>query len=111
MSILIKGIDLPESCRVCKFNDYNEWDDTWCMVTEKDIEHEARNERRRSKDCPLVPIPEHGRLGDLDDFAKRMKNLVEKAEDDGFDLGAVWYSEFVRHVELTPTIIPAEEDE
>ena len=54
-----------------------------------------------------VPVPEHGRLGDLDDFAKRMKNLAEKAKNDGFDLGAAWYSAFVRHIELTPTIIPA----
>lgn len=57
-----------------------------------------------------VPVPEHGRLGDLDDFAKRMKSLVEKAENDGFDLGAAWYSAFVRHIELTPTIIPASEE-
>jgi hypothetical protein len=56
-----------------------------------------------------VPVPPHGRLGDLDDFAKRMKSLVEKADNDGFDLGAVWYSTFVQHIELTPTIIPAEE--
>lgn len=56
-----------------------------------------------------VSVPEpHGRLGDLDDFAKRMKSLVEKAENDGFDLGAVWYSTFVQHIELTSTIIPAD---
>ena len=62
-------------------------------------------------DCVAIPVPTHGRLGDLDDFAKRMKNLVEKAEDDGFDLGTVWYSTFVRHIELTPTVIPAEDGE
>ena len=59
---------------------------------------------------PLVPVPPHGRLGDLDDFAKRMKNLVEKAENDGFDLGTAWYSAFVRHIELTPTIILADKE-
>ena len=57
-----------------------------------------------------VPVSEHGRLGDLDDFAKRMKNLVEKAENDGFDLGAAWYSAFVRHIELTHTIILADKE-
>ena len=96
MSVYIKGFPLPNNCGACPLRL------AWCRER---IYMVTRPER-----CPLVPVPEHGRLGDLDDFAKRMKNLVEKAESDGFDLGAAWYSAFVRHIELTPAIILADKE-
>ena len=57
-----------------------------------------------------VPVPEHGRLGDLEKLSERMKALLEKAEDDGFDIGVWWYSTFLRYIEYAPTIIPANKE-
>lgn len=104
MSILIEGMEMPKkgswiSLRI--FPDGQCVLHSWCG-NDDEIKFEFMEH------LTAVPVPPHGRLGDLDDFAKRMKSLVEKAENDGFDLGAVWYSTFVQHIELTPTIIPAD---
>ena len=102
MSLLIKNVEMP--------TDHPLW-----IVVHSDGTVEA-NEVSASRPVgwqtlrdAAVPVhPPYGRLGDLDDFAKRMKDLVEKANNDGFDLGAAWYSAFVRHIELTPTVIEAD---
>lgn len=114
MSVYIKDMEMPTSCRAChlKMNcDDCEELECVCVPLHQQIGYldDLLTDKRRD-DCPLVLVPEHGRLGDLDDFAKRMKNLVEKAENDGFDLGAAWYSAFVRHIELTHTIILADKE-
>lgn len=76
MDILIKGMEKPRCCGDCRFfkrghNPFGEdfifaqpWGD--CLVSgEKDvIEHEI------SEGCPLVALPEHGRLVDLDKLAE-----------------------------------------
>lgn len=98
MSILISGMEMPHDEAVALYIYPDGRAKLW------------RPQAAVSHEFEAVHIPPHGRLGDLDDFAKRMKNLVEKAENDGFDLGAAWYSAFVRHIELAPTIVPAEEE-
>ena len=109
MSVYINGMEMPEKCEKCDLC-FLIKGEHFCQFLYEPVNFEIEA-GKRSEYCPLVSVPPHGRLGDLDDFAKRMKSLVEKAENDGFDLGAAWYSAFVRHIELTPTIIPAEEGE
>lgn len=99
MGVYIHNMEMPKTCGKCQIKNAIECN-RWKLVRSVVLD--------RHKDCPLAPVPEHGRLGDWDDFAKRMKNLVEKANNDGFDLGAAWYSAFVRHIELTPTVIEAD---
>ena len=59
MGVYIKGMEMPTSCGNCFF-------DTHCD-----------NWRLRNwgapppDDCPLVPVPQHGRLIDADEFLKR----------------------------------------
>ena len=109
MSVYIKGMEMPKSCFRCEFCTKTDPDNLMCIISQKTFEDRFFHIEHRETSCPLVTVPPHGRLGDLDEFAKRMKNLVKKAENDGFDLGAAWYSAFVRHIELAPTIIPAKE--
>lgn len=52
MSILIKGMEMPKSCVDC--NMPMEWCNKWIGV----------ENGKRSEDCPLVPVPPHGRLID-----------------------------------------------
>lgn len=73
MSILIKGMKMPECCDKCPFKSYvgvdhleckitgyrfYVWEVGWCDGTEKPyIRHES---------CPLIEVPPHGRLIDAD---------------------------------------------
>lgn len=59
MSILIKGMEMPKyGCDHCFLRTGN-----YCGRIEKDesvVEYAIKNERH--PDCPLVPVPAHGRL-------------------------------------------------
>lgn len=59
-----------------------------------------------------VPVPPHGRLGDLD-VLERMFADIEDAPYSGFDGIEPFYSadDAARIIRLAPTIIPAEEGE
>ena len=55
MSILIKGMEMPKSCAKCKlFGEYG------CAFI--GAVGYALTEGRRSENCPLVPLPDHGDL-------------------------------------------------
>ena len=62
MSILIPGMEMPDKCGHCRFA--NAFD---CTVTGSFISTHSI----RQPDCPLVPVPPHGRLVDADEFLKR----------------------------------------
>ena len=89
MSILIKGMEMPRKCIRCPVNLYGR-----CLVNdEKDIS-KAAADAVRDEDCPLVPVPPHGRLIDADALT--------------YNVGDVPYKGSVRRVLLSaPTIIPA----
>ena len=99
--LLVRGMEMPENCWSCKMfcNCFAcEGYACHCAALGEDIGKEdevPRNKRR--DDCPLVPVPAHGRLGDLDALAAQC--------DDPY--WCVWLSD----IEAAPTIIPAEEGE
>ena len=123
MSVLVKGMDMPESCRKCslKMNcDACEGFSVQCLPLHRPIGFfdELPDDRRRD-DCPLVCVPPHGRLIDesVIDLAK-----YEKAAHDALHngKGSILYDSGVlagaraitRLVRNAPTIIqadPAEE--
>lgn len=88
MSILIKGMEIPDKCGHCRFATAFE-----CKVTKNFI----TTFNVRQVDCPLVPVPPHGRLIDADAFVKHIKEDWE-----GYDQ---WIAV---EVENRPTVIPAE---
>ena len=107
MSVLIKGMEPPTSCFDCPFM----YGRKYCRANSK-IEFndpDYSELKGRYDGCPLVPVPEHGRAIDADDFIKRMTELMQKAEKDDFALGAAWYETFIRHIELAPTVISEDE--
>ena len=60
MSVLIKGMDMPECCEVCPCYD---WKEDICRITDSPNDFSDT----RVSDCPLVEIPTpHGRLIDAD---------------------------------------------
>lgn len=87
MSVLIKGMEMPISCYECRF-----FVDTWCYAFKADDWRNAYNKPpkgERLNNCPLVPVPPHGRLIDADTIPER----------------------FLEVRDLAPTVIEAEEGE
>lgn len=82
-------------------------------------------EDKRAEFCPLIPVPEHGRLGDLDKLVEKIdgiwdcNDMVFKPNDHCCNIpedckGCKWVEtkNFIRRmVANAQTIIPAEEDE
>ena len=83
MDILIKNMEMPKSCFGCPFDNvkytiekkYNTNDWHECFVSKRDCTVIAK-EGRKAKWCPLIPVPEHGRLVDLDAFLEARKNMA-----------------------------------
>ena len=95
MNILIKGMEIPKSCGECL-------DIGWHYVF--DCRLDDAEEGERLPNCPLVPVPPHGRLIDADALMKHKGNCYDA---DGHLLYAVGTGSIM----CAPTIIPAEEGE
>ena len=100
-SIIIKGMEMPTSCCQCPVNMY------LCKRGyEYLLEHPALYDER-AKDCPLVPVPPHGRLID-GDVAEVIHFTEEDADGKDFYDGILYAADFISK---QPTIVPAEEGE
>jgi len=101
MSVYIEGMEMPISCAECRFCG------EYCYA--------KGDENKYSKlPCPLVSVPEHGRL--IDAGALRQSMYHEAFETDSpmqrWDSGCwIRYKMFERAEESAPTIIPADKEE
>lgn len=68
MSVLIKGMRMPETCDDCQFHRYHSHYEYVCVATPLFYPMNLANSKNIRKDwCPLVELPEkHGRLIDAD---------------------------------------------
>lgn len=98
MSVFVRGLEMPKNCALCIFRAPGE---TWCPFTLQEVPGNTIPE-----DCPLVPVPPHGRLGDLDALAQLFK---EKATEHG-GVGGIMVAMAAGCIDAAPTIIPAEEE-
>ena len=102
MSVLIKGMKMPRYCAECDaVND----EEILCPFTNDDCENYFGV---RNRNCPLSPVPPHGRLIDADAFLSTIRPICDA------DANAVCTFETVKrlmieHISEAPTIIPAEE--
>ena len=62
MSVLIKGMEMPKSCLECKIKSWDEDGDYICPFSEVVCLNIGRQ-----YDCPLIEVPDHGRLIDADE--------------------------------------------
>lgn len=80
MGVYIKGMEMPPNCSRCPMLEGDRMDGlchaasrwldddefwTWYVYTEGDVDDS------KPCNCPLVPVPLHGRLIDADEFLKR----------------------------------------
>ena len=122
MGIYIKSMEMPKSCRECRFcngqanTDYGVC--AWCNVDGK-----ARD-AYTMQDCPLVPVPEHGRMRKRIVYRGDVFNAIEAARinaldgiltdryKNGFHDGLKRALEILANeVDDAPAIIPTEEGE
>lgn len=104
MSVIIKGMEIPESCDKCPFGSWTDATYFHCFSMEDEYEMQHGD---RLDDCPLIEIPEpHGRLIDADALSYRCGDwYTEEGTEEGF-IGALKYL-----LEDAPTIIPTTEEE
>lgn len=110
MSILIRGMELPETCKLCYLSEFDPGFYAYvCKPTGIRIDYDMAKIDRPRIICPLVPVPPHGRLIDAsekirvqiyDDMTEDF-HMVEMNIDDLLSQGWVEAD--------APTIIPAEE--
>jgi len=109
MSILIKGMDMPTSCRAChlKMNcDDCEGLECVCVPLHQQIGYldDLLTDKRRD-DCPLVPVPPHGKLIDADTLNYTMLYKENWMSGTGVEALAVWKKD----IDACLIIIEAEE--
>ena len=119
MSVYIPGMKMPSGCEGCYFLlDCG----ICCMLMAANCKHKAVGEYRwekneRHPDCPLVPVPDHGRLVDADalDIYRREEQAwhdYELSPDDEYLEGVKdGLHEAAKQLSVAPTVIPAKEGE
>lgn len=81
MSVIIKGMEIPDDCHACNFRD-----DTWCIAAQRYLQEYTVNCLKgiycRETDCPFgeVPTP-HGRLIDADALVTTIKEHDYRLHD------------------------------
>ena len=99
--ILIKNMEMPENCYYCALGVY----EYPCGFTNQ--EHLCKD--GRPPDCPLVEVPPHGRLGDLDKLEQMFVD-IDNAPYSAFDGEEPFYTaeDAAQIIRLAPTIIESE---
>lgn len=78
MSVIIKGMEMPKTCKECPFSDH----EAWCLIPGDWRERYYMPKDERSKYCPLIELPPHGRLIDADVLLDESEWYGERATYD-----------------------------
>ena len=109
MSILIPGMTMPKSCEKCPFcivNRHDRGDDSLCRLINKEVFTFMRS---LPQDCPLIPVPPHGRLIDKDALLEDIdSNHIVTPSDDGNLVEVYGAEKILAHIAYAPTVIEAE---
>ena len=113
MSVYIKGMEMPHDCDECKLCAFIPVGDYGINRKCMPLNAKAEISTRRT-DCPLVPVPDHGRLIDADalrclydphDYG------LDGEQADEYDRYHVSLPVIRQNIDDMPTIIEAEEGE
>lgn len=116
MGIYIKGMEMPQNCFDCLMSSFGLCN----LIPEAPI----GNPQKRLDNCPLVPVPPHGRLVDADaliaDLRRQCKEVfkTDAVSPDDFwitrnqayneRLWTTWCESLFDYLKTAPTIIEAE---
>ena len=105
MSLIIKGVDMPEKCENCPCYDYIDY---VCRADDCFAPFDVENPEERSEHCPLIELPaKHGRLIDADELKKNMRNYYPSIDHLCCSQHVVTKGD----IDCAPTIIEAEVSE
>ena len=106
--VYIKGLKMPKSCRACQLerrqDTQYDFEFRCCPVTGTQTNRYLKD---RPQNCPLLPVPNHGRLIDADEADRRYTPDFTELSD--FQCG--WNAAMKRVCEDAPTIIPADKED
>ena len=113
MSVLVKGMKMPDSCAVCRFAGKGGYfmERVVCMFTGKNEDAEKIN---RLPECPLVDLGKHGDLIDRDALEQEMLNGIKAGNlEEGYEMYANinTVDDCVECVRLADAVIEAEDGE
>ena len=98
MSIYIKGMEMPPNCFLCHLS-YLRGERLFCYLTKEEVVR-----AKKAVDCPLISVPEHGRLIDGD-----VAEVISYTDESGdFADGVLYAADWIA---AQPTIIPADKEE
>ena len=115
MSVYIPGMEMPTSCFYCPFRRKVDPENIRCIVTRELFEETFAGtiETRNRGNCPLVPVPPHGRLIDADALAEHKFVCVPHVTIDGKEAGYAyrlgWNAAIEAIIENAETIIKGDE--
>lgn len=99
MSVIVKNMEMPKNCDTCwALDDYGDY--PRCRITGEQRGYNFPVRERRMDNCPLIELPPHGRLGDLDELYK----VANMADDFGADT-----LDMLKLIADTPTVIEGSE--
>ena len=108
MSVIVKGMEMPEKCQYCcLLRYYHENGNIWCNANNTLLKQGWYTEIdiKRPETCPLVEIPEtHGRLIDADYMRLRV-------DIKGTNKYGMLDDNIRVFIDQQPTVIEAEEHE
>ena len=109
MSILVKGMKMPKTCNECPLHVYEGQGICSCRIL-KTIEdgEELKPWKKKRKDCPLIDIPPHGRLIDVDALVKKIWLRHYTVLHTGESIPSDWMLSG-EYIVGAPTVLEAEE--
>lgn len=93
-------MQIPKTCSQCKFREAIDCDE-WKHVRSVYLDRHA--------DCPLLLVPSHGKLGDLDNLRKKISTICDR-----YDSGIISETtcmNMMLHVIMSASVIIPEEGE
>ena len=101
--IYIPGMEMPTACYDCPLC----YDLICCLLIKNSDSDTFDPCSGRLPNCPLIPVPNHGRLVDADALTKEFPTPAEWREVDGvlFHITGI-----LAKIKAAPTIIPADKD-
>lgn len=106
MSILIKGMEMPKSCWECEVGSASQLDNKTCPFYAMEGQEQENYQNKIAEGCPLIPVPQHGRLIDAD--AIERGGWIASRTYQTSPTESVYET---KHMNAFPTIIEAEEGE
>ena len=105
MSLMIKGMNMPKSCKDCPCREYPKFsfESNWCCLNQKTIS----DVRVISPNCPLIEVPTpHGRLIDEEAIYNNVKSRCNNCHIRACAICGVTC--ILNDIRTAPTIIEAE---